>query len=171
MSKNVEILLTEDVLKLGTMGDIVSVKAGYARNHLLPYGKAIPASSAAKRQIEVLRERAAKNAAEQEGRALAAKKTLEGLTVEIAAKVSHDRHLFGSVGTLEIVAAMADKGHKLDPRQVHLHENFKELGSYTVLLKLFRTVDVNITVNVVDADPQGQSMDEVLATADGEEEA
>lgn len=169
MAKTIELLLTADVLKLGNMGDVVKVKPGYARNFLLPYGKAIVASGAAKRQIEVLREKAAAASAEREGQALAEKKKIDGLTIEIKAKVSHDTHLFGSVGTRDIVAALADKGYTFDSKQVHVHESFKKLGSYEVVLKLFKTVEATIKVNVIDADPEGQKLQEVLAAADGDD--
>ena len=129
MGRPVEVLLKDNILKLGSMGDIVKVKPGYARNYLLPQGKAVLASSAAKRQVEVLRERAA--AAEQVAikDAEGLKKELNGLTVEIAARVAHDTTLFGSVGARDIVEAVAKSGIKLLPNQVHVHENFKQLGS------------------------------------------
>lgn len=169
MGKNVEVLLKEDVLKLGSMGDIVSVRPGYARNFLLPYGKAIPASQAAKRQIELLREQALRRQAEMEGQALSQKKQIDGLSVQIAAKVSTGRTLFGSVGTREVVAALAKSGYEIDPKQVHLHESFKTLGKYPVIIRLFKTVDATIEVEVVNADPQGSTMEEVLAASSGDQ--
>lgn len=169
MGKNVEVLLKEDVLKLGSMGDIVSVRPGYARNYLLPHGKAIPAGQAAKRQIELLREQAARRQAEQEGQALSLKKQIDGLSVQIAAKVSSGRTLFGSVGIREIVIALDKSGFSIDPKQVHLHESFKELGKYAVNIRLFKGVDAHIEVEVVDADPQGSTMEEVLAATSGEQ--
>lgn len=168
MAKNVDVLLTEDVLKLGNMGDIVTVRPGYARNYLLPHGKAIAASQAAKRQIELLREQAARRRAEHEGQALAVKKQIDGMSLQIAAKVSSGSTLFGSVGIRDIVAALAKSGYDIDPKQVHLHESFKQLGTYQVLLRLFGEVEATIEVEVVDADPQGSTMEEVLAAADGE---
>ncbi|MHC5067170.1 MAG: 50S ribosomal protein L9 [Planctomycetota bacterium] len=164
MAKQVEVLLTKPVFKLGTMGEIVSVKPGYARNYLLPHGLAVPASSAAKRQVEVLQEQARKLAVEHEAQALVVKNQIAGLAVSIAAKVAHDDVLFGSVGARDIVAAVAEaKGVKLDAHQVKLHENFKKTGSYPVVLELFSTVDVEITVNVVSDNPEGPGLDEELA--------
>ena len=168
MGKNVDVLLKEDVLKLGSMGDIVSVRPGYARNFLIPYGHAIPASQAAKRQIELLREQAQKRQAELEGQALSQKKKIDGLSVQIAAKVSTGTALFGSVGTREIVAALAKSGYNIDPKQVHLHESFKSLGKYSVVIRLFKEVDATIEVEVVDADPQGTTMEEVIASTEEE---
>ncbi len=166
MASTTEVLLTSNVLKLGSMGDIVRVKAGYARNFLFPQGKAIPASAAARRQIEVLQERARKADMEAQGQALALKKDLDGLAVQIPAKVAHGTHLFGSVGIREIVAKLAERNMTVDPRQVHLHENFKELGRYEVLVKLHSEVEATITVEVVDADPTGKSLDEAIEEVD-----
>ena len=90
MARRKEVLLVKDVLKLGNMGDMVRVSPGYARNYLFPYGIAIPADGAAKRQIDVLREKAAKSEAEREVKALALKKTMEGMSIQIAARVAHD---------------------------------------------------------------------------------
>jgi len=118
----------------------------------------------------VLRERAAAAEEEAGGRAAQLKKKVDGLALDIPAKVSHDDHLFGSVGTRDIVNALAEKGFELDPRQVHLHENFKRLGRYEVVLGLHRDVHAQIAVNVVDVDPQGRDLDEVIAEATGETE-
>lgn len=170
MSKTIEVLLTQDVLKLGDMGDIVSVKAGFARNYLLPEGKAIPASRAAKRQVEVLREQARKNDLEREGRAAVLKNQLEGKVIEIPAKVAHDDYLFGSVGVRDIIRKLATQDIVVDPRQVHLHEVFKRLGRYEVLIKLHHTVECTIVVVVSNADPQGEELDKTLAAA-GEAQA
>ena len=86
------------------------------------------------------------------------------------AKVSHDDQLFGSVGTRDVVAALAEKGFTLDPRQVHLHESWKQLGSYSVELGLHKTVIANITVNVIDSDPEGKSLKETIDEATGAEQ-
>ena len=166
MGKNVDVLLKEDVLKLGSMGDIVSVRPGYARNYLIPYGRAIPASQAAKRQIELLRAQALKRQAELEGQALSQKKQVDGMSVQIAAKVSTGQTLFGSVGIKEVVAALAKSGVTIDPKQVHLHESFKTLGKFSVVIRLFKEIDATIEVEVVDADPQGSTMEEVIASTD-----
>jgi len=168
MPRTIDVLLTQDVLKLGDMGDIVTVKPGFARNYLLPEGKAIPAGRAAKRQVEVLREQARKNDLEREGRAAVLKKTLDGKVVEIPAKVAHDDHLFASVGVRDIVRKLAADGMTIDPRQVHMHEVFKRLGRYEVMVKLHRSVECTITVVVTNADPQGEELDKALAATAGD---
>ena len=163
MPKTIEVLLTKPVLKLGSMGDIVAVKPGYARNYLLHQGLAVPASGAAKRQVEVLREKARQLEMENEGRAAVLKKELDGISVQIAAKVAHDNVLFGSVGIRDIVRSLESNGVQIDPRQVHLHESFKNLGKYEVLIKLHANVESTITVEVVNDNPDGPGLDETLA--------
>jgi large subunit ribosomal protein L9 len=95
MARRKEVLLVQDVLKLGNMGDVVRVSPGYARNYLFPYGMAIAADGAAKRQIDVLREKAAKSEVEREGKAKIQAKTMQGVSIQIAARVSHGNELFG----------------------------------------------------------------------------
>ena len=90
------------------------------------------------------------------------------MSVQIAAKVSAGTALFGSVGTREVVAALAKSGFTIDPKQVHLHESFKSLGKYSVVIRLFKDVDATIEVEVVDADPQGTTMEEVIASTEEE---
>jgi len=165
MARRQEILLTSDVLKLGNMGDTVRVTAGYARNYLFPYALAIPVGMAAKRQIEVLRERAAKSEGEREVKATALKKRMAGVSVQIAARVAHDTELFGSIGTREIVVALAKTGVEIDGKQVHLNDKIKKLGRYQVEISLHKNVIVTVTVEVVNSDPNAPSLDETLAAA------
>jgi len=163
MARRKEVLLVQDVLKLGNMGDIVRVSPGYARNYLFPYGYAIPADGAAKRQIDVLREKAAKSESEREAKAIVQAKTIQGMTIQVAAKVAHDDELFGSIGSKEVVAALAKSGIELDTKQVHLHDKLRKLGRYQVEIGLHKKVLVTITVEVVNSDPNAPSLDETLA--------
>jgi large subunit ribosomal protein L9 len=170
MAKRKEVLLVQDVLKLGNMGDIVRVSPGFARNYLFPYAMAIPAGAAAKRQIEVLREKAAKSEADREAKAIALKKGMEGMTIQLAARVAHDTELFGSIGTREIVAALAKSGIEVDPKQVHLHDKLKRLGVYNVEIRLHKSVPVNIKLEIINIDPNAPALSETLANA-GKEKA
>jgi large subunit ribosomal protein L9 len=163
MARRKEVLLVQDVLKLGNMGDVVRVSPGYARNYLFPYGYAIPADGAAKRQIDVLREKAAKSEAERQVKAEAQAKTMQGLSIQVAAKVAHDDELFGSVGVKEIVSALAKSGIDIDTKQVHLHDKLRKLGRYQVEIALHKKVVIGITVEVVNSDPNAPSLDETLA--------
>lgn len=163
MPRNIDVILVQDVLKLGNMGDLVAVKPGYARNFLLPHGLAIHADRAAKRQVEILRERAKANEVVRLGKAKEVGKKLAGKTFRIAAKVAHDDVLFGSIGIRDIVRILAVDGYTVDQRQVHLHQNFKRLGRYEVEIGLHAEVPVTILLEIADADPNGRKLDEILA--------
>ena len=165
MARRQEILLTQDVLKLGNMGDIVKVSPGYARNYLFPYELAIPAGVAAKRQIEVLREKAGKAEVEREKNANIQKKTVDGMSIQVAARVAHDTELFGSIGNKDIVLALAKNGVQVDPKQVHLNDKIKKLGKYKVEIRLHKNVGVEITVEVINSDPNAPALDEAIAAA------
>jgi len=163
VAKRTEVLLVKDVLKLGNMGDVVRVSPGYARNYLYPYGLAIHADGAAKRQIEVLREKAAKNETEREAKAQALAKTVDKTTVQIAQRVAQDDELFGSVGTKEIVAALAKAGIKVDGKQIHLTDRIRKLGRYQIEVSLHKTVKITVNVEVLNSDPSAPSLAETLA--------
>jgi large subunit ribosomal protein L9 len=165
MARRKEVLLVQDVLKLGNMGDVVRVSPGYARNYLFPYALAIPADGAAKRQIDVLREKAAKSEAEREVKARAQAKTMQGISIQIAARVSHDNELFGSIGTKEIVAALAKSGVEVDGKQVHLHDKLKKLGKYQIEVRLHKNVAVEVALEIVNSDPNAPTLSETMAAA------
>jgi large subunit ribosomal protein L9 len=171
MARRKEILLVQDVLKLGNMGDVVRVSPGYARNYLFPYGLAIPADGAAKRQIDVLREKAAKSEVERETKANVLKKTMEGMSIQIASRVAHADELFGSIGTKDIVNALAKSGVSVDGKQVHLHDKIRKLGRYQIEVRLHRNVEVIINLEVVNSDPNAPSLDETLAAVAAEHAA
>jgi len=163
VAKRTEVLLVKDVLKLGNMGDVVRVSPGYARNYLYPYGLAIHADGAAKRQIEVLREKAAKNEADREQKAQALAKTVNGITVQVSARVAQDDELFGSIGTKEIVAALVKAGVKVDGKQIHLVDRIRKLGRYQIEVSLHKTVKVTINLEVLNSDPNAPSLADTLA--------
>ena len=170
MSKQ-EVLLVKDVLKLGSMGDIVKVAHGYARNYLFTHLLAIPASAAAKRQVEVLREKAAKSDAEREINAQKLAKSLQGMTVQIAARVAHETELFGAIGTKEIVQALAKSGIEVDNKQVHLVDRIRKLGVYQVEVRLPKKVAVSVKLEVVNSDPNAPSLAETLAALEAARKA
>ncbi len=170
MSK-LEILLVKDVLKLGNMGDMVKVSHGYARNYLFTHSLAIPANAAAKRQVEVLRDKAAKADAEREITSQALAKSMQGMTIQIAARVAHETELFGAIGTKEIVQALAKSGIVVDGKQVHLVDRIRKLGAYQIDVKLHRTVTVSVKVEVVNSDPNAPSLAETLAALDAAKKA
>lgn len=171
MARRKDVLLVQDVLKLGNMGDVVRVSPGYARNYLFPYALAIPSDSAHKRQIDVLREKAAKSEAEREVKARAQAKTMQGISIQIAARVSHDNELFGSIGTKELVAALAKSGVEVDGKQIHLHDKLKKLGKYQIDVRLHKNVAVEVTLEIVNSDPNAPTMSEAMAASAPKAEA
>ena len=166
-----EVLLVKDVLKLGSMGDMVKVSPGYARNYLFTHVLAVPASSAAKRQVDVLRERAAKSDAEREVKAVALAKSMQGTTVQIAARVAHETELFGAIGTKEIVQALAKSGIEVDNKQIHLVDRIRKLGTYQIEVRLHKKVAVTVKLEVVNSDPNAPSLAETLAALEAARKA
>ncbi len=144
-----EVILIQDVPNLGAIGELVSVKDGYARNFLLPRKKAIIASVKNKRRLEhekrVAQVHLAK--AKREAEAIAAR--LGGTSVTIARKVGEQDKLFGSVNGADIAKALADEGITVDRRAVQLAEPLKALGVYPVPVKLRNDVTVEVKVWVV----------------------
>lgn len=147
-----KIILKEDVIGLGYKDDVLTVKDGYGRNFLIPTGKAILATeSALKVLAEELKQRAHKLAKiKAEAEELAGK--LNGLSLDIATKTSESGKVFGSVTSIQIAEALEKQGLSVDKRVIALKEPLKELGSFTVSIKLHKEVAADITVNVVPAE-------------------
>lgn len=145
-----EVILREDVAKLGHKDDVVSVKNGYGRNYLIPQGVAILATPSAKKVLaENLKQRAHKlEKIKQDATELAAK--MEGLSLTIGAKASSTGKIFGSVNTIQIAEALEKKGFNVDRKIILIKEdNIKDLGKYTATIKLHREVKVEIDFEVV----------------------
>lgn len=145
----ISVILNEDVPNLGHVGDVVNVRDGYGRNYLFPRGFAIPASSrnvkALEHQKAVLvakRAKMLKSVAEQA-------KKLGDTMITIARKVGEEDKLFGSVTTRDIADALSTAGFKVDKRAVHLETPIKNLGVYTVEVKLHAEVGAKVKVFVV----------------------
>ena len=145
-----EIILLQDVNKLGQKDDLVKVKDGYARNFLIPKGFAVSASaSARKMHNENLRQRAHKEEKiKAEAQVLASKMT--DLKVVVGAKTSSSGKIFGSVNTIQIAEALKEKGFEIDRRSISLPEDqIKEIGKYKAIIKLHREVKVEIEFEIV----------------------
>ena len=144
-----KIILKEDVANLGYKDDVVEVKSGYGRNYLIPTGKAVIASeSALKVLAENLKQRAhkiAKIKADAEATAAA----LEGVSLTIAAKVSANGTIFGSVGNIQVAEALEQAGHNVDRKLIVVKDTIKEVGNYTATIKLHKEVSVEIPFEVV----------------------
>jgi len=149
-----ELLLKQNIEHLGRVGDVVSVKPGYARNYLLPRGYAVPVTKANLAQIERARQQAL---AEEQSRVsglkdLAVKLAETSVTVE--GRANAEGHLFGSVNQSQIAAALREKGFAIEDRQVKLDQPLKEIGVFDVVLHLHATVEATVKVWVVQQKPQ-----------------
>ena len=143
-----EIILKEDVVNLGYKNDIVTVKSGYGRNYLIPTGKAVIASPAAKKMLaEELKQRAHKlEKIKKDAEAVA--EQLKDVSLTIATKVSATGTIFGSVSNIQIAEELAKLGHNVD-RKIIFVKGVKEVGSYTATVKLHKEVSVEIPFEVV----------------------
>ncbi len=144
-----EIILKEDIANLGYKNDIVTVKSGYGRNYLIPTGKAVIASPAAKKVLaEELKQRAHKlEKIKKDAEEFAAK--LQGVSLTIATKVSSTGTIFGSVGSIQIAEELEKLGHKVDRKIIFVKDAIKEVGSYKAVVKLHKEVSVEIPFEVV----------------------
>ncbi len=145
-----EIILLQDVPKLGQKDDLVKVKNGFGRNYLIPQGLAIAASGSAKKiHSENLRQRAHKEEKiKVEAQALADK--LAEVKIVVGAKTSSSGKIFGSVNTIQIAEALKEKGFDIDRRSITLPEDqIKEIGSYKAIVKLHREVKVEVAFEII----------------------
>lgn len=144
-----EVILKEDIATLGYKDDVVNVKKGYARNYLIPTGKAIIASESAKKVLnENLKQRAHKlEQIKNEAQELADK--MEGVALTIGAKTSSTGTIFGSVTNIQIADALKEKGFEVDRKTIFIKDQVKEVGNYTAIAKLHKEVSVEIPFEVV----------------------
>jgi len=145
-----QVILMERVVNLGGLGDIVKVKDGYARNFLIPQGKAKRATEENKKVFEERRAELEKQQAEILAAAQAQVARLEGVSVQIARKAGVDGRLFGSVGNVDIADALKAQGIEIEKSMVRLPEGpFKAVGEHQVEIALHHDVVGTITVSVV----------------------
>ncbi len=145
-----EVILLEKVENLGDLGEQVTVRPGYARNYLIPGGKAKYASKENIAEFEARRAELEKAAAEALAKAEARKAALEDLEVTIFANVGAEGKLFGSIGPAEICEAVTQAGHELEKREIRLPEGaFRHTGEFEVGLHLHSDVDTTIKVCIV----------------------
>lgn len=144
-----EVILLDSVQKLGNRGQTVKVKPGYARNYLFPRKLALPAT---KGNVKVFQENQRHLIKRDRETAQAARDRaarLGALAVSIAVQVGDEDKMYGSVTSLDIVRLLAEQGHEIDRREVVLEEPIKQLGVYTIDLRLHRDVATPVTVSVV----------------------
>ena len=143
-----EIILREDVEKLGARGEVVKVAAGYARNFLLPKRMAVAATEANKKIVEQERQAHLRKEAKAQGEAQDLAKIMTGATVRIAQKAGENDQLFGSVTSKDIAEALTAQNYNIDRRKIQLDEPIRQLGEYKVAVRLHKDVTVEITVVV-----------------------
>jgi len=141
-----EVILKEDVNKLGSRGDVVKVAEGYGRNYLLPRKLAIQATAGNKAVIVQMKAASVRKSAKEKTQAEELAKQFEGVSVSFQRRSGEHDHLFGSVTSGDIADAIAKKGINLDRRQIQLHESLKTLGEFTVPVKLHKEVTAHLKV-------------------------
>jgi large subunit ribosomal protein L9 len=141
-----EVILKEDVSKLGARGDVVKVAEGYGRNFLLPRKLAIEANSGNKAVIVQMKAASVRRSAKEKSQAEELGKQFEGLSVSFQRRSGENDQLFGSVTSGDIAEAIAKKGINIDRRQIQLHEPLKTLGEFTVPVKLHKEVTTHLKV-------------------------
>ena len=144
-----KIILIQDVERLGSKDDIVTVKDGYARNYLIPQKKAIAARPSAIKMLEENKKQRAFKENRLREEALVIAEKLSKKKVKIGAKVSSSGKIFGSVNTIQVAEAINKKGFEIDRKQISLPEEaIKEVGNYTAKIKLFKDVIVELDFEV-----------------------
>ncbi|MFC1602439.1 50S ribosomal protein L9 [Pseudomonadota bacterium] len=144
-----DVILLQKVENLGGLGDVVTVKAGYGRNFLIPTRRAVAATAANMTELEERRAELEKDAADKLKAAEKRKAKLDGMAVTVSCKAGEEGRLFGSVGTADIAKAATDAGAELDKHEVRLPEGpFRSTGEFDVAVHLHSDVDATLKLTV-----------------------
>ena len=143
------VILKEDVAHLGSAGDVVKVKGGYARNFLLPQAKAVIADSRNVKAAEHAKLIAEHAVAKLRKEADETGERLKQTKLTIVRKAGEEEKLFGAVTSMDIEHALTAEGFTIDKKRIHLDKPLKQLGEYIIPVKLHRDVTVNVTLNVI----------------------
>jgi large subunit ribosomal protein L9 len=141
-----EVILKEDVAKLGSRGDVVKVAEGFGRNYLVPRKLAIEATAGNKAVVEQMKAASLRRSAKEKSQAEELSKQFEGLSLTFQRRAGENDQLFGSVTSGDIAESLAKQGFDLDRRKVQLHEPLKALGEFTVPIKLHKDVTTHLKV-------------------------
>ncbi len=168
-----EVILLERVEKLGNLGEVVSVKPGYARNYLLPSGKALRSSKANMARFEAERAGIEKLNAEKRDEAKGRAESMDGHRFVVIRQAADSGALYGSVSTRDVVDALVADGFKVDRSQIELENPIKELGLHEIRVILHPEVDVTVTANVARSEDEAelQAQGKSIAELRAEEEA
>jgi large subunit ribosomal protein L9 len=148
-----KVLLREDVDDLGARGEIVRVRAGYARNYLLPRNLAVEATVGNVKGIEAERAALLRKEAKERATAEAQSQQMGSLNLEFKRKAGEQGALYGSVTSMDVAEALRERGYEIDRHRIHLREPLKRLGEYTVPVRLHREVTIDLKVKVA---PEGE---------------
>jgi large subunit ribosomal protein L9 len=144
-----EVILREDIDKLGARGEVVKVASGYARNFLLPRRLAVAASESNKKIVEQERQGHLRKEAKVQADAAELGKMMSSVEITIAQKAGENDQLFGSVTAADLVVALEKQGYSIDRRKVMLEDPIKTLGDFKVAIRLHKDVSVELPVHVV----------------------
>ncbi len=145
-----QVILLEEVQNLGNLGDEVKVKSGYARNYLIPYGRAVIANKENRAAFEARRTKLEQVHGEALAKARERADKMDGTSVQLVRKVSEEGKLFGSVSTLDITEAMQAAGHDLQKSEIHLGAGpLKDVGDHEIAVTLHPEIDIKIIVSIV----------------------
>ena len=151
-----DIILLQRIEKLGSIGDVVTVKDGYARNFLLPQKKALRANESNKKVFEANRDRLEKENAERRGEAEKAGEKVQGEEIVLIRAASNTGQLYGSVNVRDIAASLGEKGHEIDKKQVIMGDPIKAIGMHEVRIDLHPEVSVTVKANVARSDDEAE---------------
>ena len=146
--RQVKVILSEAIQGLGEAGDLVGVKVGYARNYLLPQGKALLATESKVRELEHHRRVVAERAARDLSDLKALRDRLQSVALEVTARVGEEGKLFGSVTTAHIAELLAEKGYTVDRRKIQLSEPLREIGDHVVPIRLQRDLTAEVALKI-----------------------
>jgi len=141
-----EVILKEDVPKLGSRGDVIKVAEGYGRNYLLPHKLAIEATKANRAVVEQMKAAAVRRSAREKAGAEELSKQFDGVSVTFHRRAGEHEQLFGSVTSADIATELERKGFNIDRRKIQLHDPLKAVGEYTIPIKLHREVTTHLMV-------------------------
>ncbi len=146
-----QVILKEDVEKLGLAGEVVEVKNGYGRNYLIPTGKAVLATPSARKVVDQQMKKVLEQRLANLDTAKEAAEALQGTNVTIAVKAGEEGKIFGTVTNVQIAEALKEKGFDIDRRKIQIDDDVKQLGEYTATINMHEEVKASLTFWVVKA--------------------
>jgi large subunit ribosomal protein L9 len=144
-----EIILKQDIENLGYENDLVKVKNGYARNYLIPTGKALLATETNKKVLAEVQKQKSFKEEKLRSEAETTAKLLDKVELKIGAKAGTSGKIFGSVNSIQIAESLKEKGYEIDRKRIDVDDSIKELGSYTATVKLYKDIKAEVKFEVV----------------------